>query len=258
LNALLSSAPHIITVERAELEKLLGEQALGLSGTVAPETAAKVSHLTGAKVLVTGRVFRVEKELTIVAKVIGVETSRVYGEVVQGSPGASINDLSAELTKKIMHVVAEKGDTLVAQVETREQKVKKIISSLKPGKRPAVSVQIAERHFGTPVIDPAAETEFSLILADAGFTVVDAKSNQKPDIEISGEAFSALGMRKGDLISCRSRVEIKAAWHDSGRIVAQDRQTSVGVDIAEQTSAKTALQDAAAELAARVLPLLLN
>src|SRR2546427_8626366 len=68
INASLSAEPQIITVERAELEKVLGEQELGLSGTVSPDTAAKVGHLTGAKVLVTGRVFRADKELVLVAK----------------------------------------------------------------------------------------------------------------------------------------------------------------------------------------------
>ncbi len=71
INANLSAEPQIITVERAELEKVLGEQELGLSGTVSPESAAKVGHLTGAKVLVTGRVFKADKELVIVSKIIG-------------------------------------------------------------------------------------------------------------------------------------------------------------------------------------------
>src|SRR5262252_8187539 len=62
LNANLSAEPQLITVERAELEKILGEQELGLSGTVSPATAAKVGHLTGAKVLITGRVFKMERE----------------------------------------------------------------------------------------------------------------------------------------------------------------------------------------------------
>lgn len=57
IDANLSAEPNIITVERAELNKVLGEQELGLSGTVNPDTAAKVGNLTGAKVLVTGRVF---------------------------------------------------------------------------------------------------------------------------------------------------------------------------------------------------------
>src|SRR5689334_11573344 len=70
LTTLLSADANLITVERAELDKLLGEQELGLSGTVTPDTAAKLGHLTGAKVLVTGRVFRVDKELVLVAKVM--------------------------------------------------------------------------------------------------------------------------------------------------------------------------------------------
>ncbi len=254
VNVSLSIEPNIITVERAELEKALGEQELGLSGTVSADTAAKVGHLTGAKVLVTGRAFKVEKELVIVAKIISTETSRVFGEMVKGAASASITDLSSELAKKIAKTVSEKGEALVAKVETREERIEKIIKSLKGEKRPAVSVKIAERHFGGPVIDPAAETELSLILQKAGFTVVDEKSEQKADIEITGEAFSAFGLRKGNLISCKSRVELKAHDKKTGKILAVDRQTSVAVDIAEQTAAKTALQNAAQEIAMRLFP----
>src|SRR5439155_2108271 len=102
INAALSAEPDIITVERAELEKALGEMELGLSGSVAPDTAAKVGHLTGAKVLVTGRISRVDKELVMVAKVIGRETSRVYGEMVKGPDAAALTAVSRELAKKIV------------------------------------------------------------------------------------------------------------------------------------------------------------
>lgn len=255
LNANLSAEPQIITVERAELEKVLGEQELSMSGTVSSDTAAKVGHLTGAKVLVTGRVFRADKELLIVAKVISTETSRVYGDLVKGPAGsASITDLSSDLAKKIAKIVNEKGDTLVAKAESREERIDRLIKSLPTGKRPAVSIKLPERHFGSPVIDPAAETELGKIFQQAGFTVVDEKSDQKPDIEITGDAFSALGMHKGNLISCRSRVELKAHERTTGKILAMDSQTSVAVDIAEQTAAKTALENAAVELAERLVP----
>ena len=253
LNASLSAEPQIITVERAELEKVLGEQELGLSGTVSPDTAAKVGHLTGAKVLVTGRVFKADKELVIVAKIIGTETSRVYGELVKGTAATSITDLSTELAKKITATVSAKGDTLVAKVESREDRIARIKKSVKEGKLPAVSVRIGERHFGQPVIDPAAETELSLILKECGFTLVDDKSKEKADVEITGDAFSAFGLRKGNLISCKARVELKAQKR-TGEILAVDRQTSVAVDITEQTAAKTALQLAAGELAERLAP----
>jgi hypothetical protein len=254
VNATLSAEPSVITVERAELEKVLGEQELGLSGTVSSETATKVGQLTGAKVLVTGRVFKVDKDTMIVAKVIGTETSRVYGEMVKGGANTSIADLSTELAAKIGKTVGEKGGTLVAKVETPEERLERIKKSLKSDKRPVLSVQITERHFNGPTIDPAAETELGKIAGDCGFKLADVKSDLKADIEITGEALSEFGMRKGNLVSCKARVEIKVRERASGNLLFVDRQTSVAVDLTEQVAAKTALQKAAAELAERVLP----
>jgi hypothetical protein len=254
VNANLSAEPDIILVERAELEKVLSEHDLSLSGNVSADTAAKVGNLTGAKVLVTGRVFKAGKELMIVAKVIGTETSRVYGELVKGNDSSSIADLSGELAKKIATNIVQKGSTLVAKVVSREERIEKLKKALDGKKLPALSVTIAERHFGGPTIDPAAETEFEKVAQECGFKLADVGSDLKADVEISGDAFSEFGMRKGNLISCKARVEIKVRDKATGNLIAVDRQTSVAVDIAEQTAAKTALQNAALELAERLLP----
>jgi hypothetical protein len=252
LNANLSAEPQLITVERTELEKVLGEQELGLSGTVSADTAAKVGHLTGAKVLVTGRVFQVEKETVIVAKIIGTETSRVYGELVRG-PVSELTSLATELSRKIAATVSTKGETLIAKVTSRDDWMKALKKSLPSGKLPSVSVKIVERHFGQAVIDPAAETEMNVILKECGFPLVDEKTPGKAEIEITGEAFSAFGIRKGNLISCRSRIEIKAL-NRAGEVLAVDRETSVAMDIAEQTAAKSALENATDGVARRVIP----
>jgi hypothetical protein len=162
--------------------------------------------------------------------------------------------MTKKLSRLISDVVSQKGDTLVAKVMSREERIDRIVKSLKGDKRPSVSIKLAERHFGQPVIDPAAETELASILQKAGFTIVDDKSDKKPDIEITGEAFSAFGMRKGNLFSCRSRIEMKAREREGGKIISQDSQMSVGVDIAEQTAAKASLQNAALDLAERLVP----
>jgi len=258
INANLSAEPQIITVERTELEKVLGEQELGLSGTVSPDSAAKIGQLTGAKVLVTGKVFKADGQTFIVAKVIGTETSRVYGELVQGGPSASLADLSSGLAKKIAADVSEKGDALVAKVETREERIARIRKALEGKKLPVVSVKISEQHFGRRVIDPAAQTELSVILQQCGFTLADSDSTNKAAVEITGDAFSAYGMQKGNLISCKSRIELKARDAASGNLLLVDRQTSVGVDVAEQTAAKTALENAADILAERLVPKLVQ
>jgi hypothetical protein len=254
VNANLSAEPNLITVERAELNKVLGEQELGLSGTVNPDSAAKIGQLTGAKVLVTGRVFKVDNQTVIVAKVIGTETSRVYGEMVQGGSSAKLVDLSADLAKKIAADISAKSATLVARVETRDERIAQLKKALDGKKLPVVSVRIKEQHFGRPVIDPAAQTELSVILQQCGFTLTDDSSTNKAAIEITGDAFSAYGMQKGNLVSCKSRIEIKARDAATGNILLVDRQTSVGVDVAEQTAAKTALENAMDILAERIIP----
>ncbi len=256
INARLSADPQLVTVERAELEKVLSEQELGLSGMMQPGTTAKVGQWIGAKVLVTGRVFEADQELVLVAKIIGTDTSRVYGELVKGPHGAGLIELADELAGKIGVVLAEKRDTLVATVASHEERIRALVGSLsaRGGRRPAVSVTLGERHVGAPVLDPAAETELTRILQMAGFEVVDARSRTKPGIEISGEAFSALGLRKGNLVACRARIELKVHEVEARKLLLADRQTSVAVDIAEATAAKSALEEAALALAERILP----
>lgn len=254
LNASLSTDANLVTVERAELNKVLGEQELSLSGTVSAETASKVGHLTGARVLVTGRVFRVGNDNVIVAKIISTETSRVFGEMVKGRGEAT--ELAADLAGKVLKTVSEKSETLVAKTESKEEWMKSLKSKLGDAKRPIVFVRLPEHHYGAPVNDPAAETELMKLLKETGFPVTDAES--KAEVVISGEAFSAAAGRKGNLQIAKARVEVKAVSVKDAKILAADRETSVSVDLAEQTAAKTALQKAAETLAVRLLPRLLK
>jgi TolB-like protein len=258
ITANLSAEPDIVMVERADIKKIMGEHELGLSGTVNSESAAKIGQLTGAKVLVTGKVFKTDDQTILVAKIIGAETSRVYGEIVQGRPATSIADLSAQLAKKIASDVTAKSDTLVAKVESREEWIAKLKQSLPGTNRPIISVKINETHYGPHIIDPAAATELAVVLQQCGFPLADENSTNHPAIKITGEAFSAFGMQKGNLISCTSRIEIKIHDGTEDNLLWVDRQTSVGVDIAEQTAAKKALENAADALARRIIPKLVK
>ncbi len=258
VSAHLSGNPGIWTVERAELDKALAEQALPLGGMVDPASAAKVGHLTGAKVLVTGRAFHAGKELLLVAKVIGTETGRVYGEVVKSGRDAPVTGPSEDLAKRVGATITSKADSLVAKVPTPADRLAKLKEKLKDGPRPSVSVRIPEVHFGTPAVDPAAQTELAFYFKEVGCDLRDTKSAEAPDIEVTGEAFSEVGLRRAGLVSCRARVEIQVRERKSGRILLVERQTSVAVDVGEQTAAKKALQEAGAELAQRILPALLK
>ncbi len=254
LNAKLSSDPNLILVERQELDKVFGEQELGLSGNVTPETAAKVGQLTGAKVIITGRIFGADNKYYAVAKIIGTETSRVYGETALFSSLDALDGAMDQLAPKILSTIDKRADTLVAKVEdpaARIERLKKLVA----GKTlPSVSVQIAEQHLSRAVADPAAQTEIKFILQQLGFEVVDASSGKPSDVVISGEAFSEMAGRRGNLVSCRARVELKITRPATGSLLLADRQTGVAVDLAENMAGKSALQNAAAKLIDRIVP----
>ena len=73
------------------------------------------------------------------------------------------------------------------------------------------------------------------------------------DIIIKGEGFSEFATRRGNLVSIKARLEVKALDKNNS-VVAIDRQTAVVVDLAEQMAGKKALQEAASEIAVRILP----
>jgi TolB-like protein len=260
LFANLVANPDMYLVDREDLDKALKELELNLSGMVAPGQAAQVGQLTGAKVLLTGSVLQVSRKLYLVAKIIGTETTRVVGASVKGDIDDDLDTLVEDLAEQVAETIAARADELVAKPKTREDRIAALKKAIGSGKKPVLKVDVEERHIGRASSDPAAETELILFATETGFEVIDPDEGdaRKAKILLVGEAFSEFSARHGNLISVKVRVEVKAVEAASGRIVAIDRQTSVGVDLAEQIAAKNALQQAAAEISERMLPKLVE
>ena len=261
LNAQLSNAsPDLVLVERQELDKIFGEQEMGLSGTVSPETAAKVGSLTGAQVLVTGRLFGGDGKYYLASKLIGAETSRVYTETVSFGDLGAMDKAAAELATKLAADLKVHADKFTAKNEdpnARLERLKKLVSE--HGPLPTVSVAVTEQHLGQAVIDPAAQTELKRWFQQLGFEVVDpAASGRRAAVQISGEAFSETAGRHGNLISCRSRVEITAIRINDGKLLLSDRQTGIAVDPAEHIAGKDALEQATDKLLDRLVPAIMK
>lgn len=256
LFAKLATDPELYLVDRDDLNRTLEEQELNLSGAVDPAQAIQIGRLTGAKIILTGSVFQVENSLHLVAKIIGTETSRVVGASVKGSISDGLDGLAEQLGTEVSKVLRKDAALLVASAPNREDRVAELKNTLGTSNRPSVRIKVTERHVGQKNFDPAAQTEIAMLCQDAGFTVLDDKQSgdQQADVLIEGEGLSELATRRGNLISVKARLEVKAIDRASGRILAVDRQTRMGVDLTEQLSAKDALQAAAADIAMRILP----
>lgn len=256
LFANLVADPEMYLVDREDLDKILKELELNLSGLVKPTEATQVGQLTGAKILVTGSVIQVDSKLYLVAKIIGTETSRVLGASVKGEVRDNLDTLTEQLAEQVAETIGNRADELIAKSKTRADRLAALREALGKGKRPVVKIDVTERHVGQTVIDPAAETEITLFCTELGFDVVDPDEGDErvAEILIIGEGFSEFAARHGNLVSVKARLEVKAVDAATGRVLAIDRQTSVEVDLTEQIAGKTALQEAAAEIAERLLP----
>jgi len=73
----LAANPAARVVEREQIEKLLAEQHLGATGTVTPETAAKIGKLVGARYVITGSFIDFYGDFRLDARIINVETSEI-------------------------------------------------------------------------------------------------------------------------------------------------------------------------------------
>jgi curli biogenesis system outer membrane secretion channel CsgG len=252
--------PGLYLVDREDLDKTFAEAELNLSGIVNPQEAITIGQLTGARLIVTGSVFQVDNKVYCVAKIIGTETSRVVGASVNEVAGSGLDAMSGRLGDEIIRAIKKSSELLVAKPIEMSDRIAALKAALGDAKRPTVWISIEERHVGQPTIDPAAQTELIMFCQETGFTVIDPDqgSAQQADYLIEGEGMSEFAGRRGNLASVKARLEVKVVDRATGKVVAADRQTRVAVDLVEQIAGKQALQEAAADIAERLLPKLLS
>lgn len=248
--------PDITLVEREELNKLQDEAVLNLSGMVNVQQANQIGQLTGAKIIVTGTIFEIEDQIMIVAKIIGTETSRVFGASVKAKSNASLITLSEQLATKIADSIVSNAELLVAKPVSKTDRIASLKQQLKLSHKPSLTINIKEHHINRPSVDPAAQIEMMLYSIESGFEVIDnsASRAKKADVLIIGEGFTEFATRKGELVGVKARLEVRAIDQATQKILAVDRQTELEVDLSEIIAAKKALEKASAKIAERILP----
>ncbi|MGD0898457.1 MAG: CsgG/HfaB family protein, partial [Thermoguttaceae bacterium] len=282
LTAVLSGESGITLVERQSLAQTLREHELNMTGLVSDEQAVKIGKLVGAKIMITGRAFRLGKDLFLTAKLIGTETSLIEGVMVKDASSADMGAMVVSLSEKVAQKVRQVGPKLVAGPEDVFDPLPALKKKLADHRKPVVAVIIREQHHAGPQpvvvwvrpIDPAVETEVKKLLTECGFTVQDVLENEltdfargwtakdvnswprgleKVEMLVAGEAFSEFAARIGNIVSCSARAEINLVSRKDGKVVVADRVTTRAADLSENIAGKKALQNAGRAMGIRLL-----
>jgi len=287
LAGVLGTADNLELVQRAELEKVLREHSLNLTGVADPAQQLQMGKLVGAQFLVTGRMFPLDRDLALVGKLTSVETSKMVALVVQGPLSEKLAPLVQKLADQVKTAIQNKAEALLPAADGTPDAAESIRQALEKNRGqgprlnqlPQVVVQILETHRAAQParVDPAAATEFLSLLKDCRFSVADANaqdrtlaewarkfladSDIKPplgkvqgDVLLVGEGFSEFGTRMGDLVTCVARLEVQAVDVQTGKVLAIGRRTTRATDLAEGVAAKSALERAAREIAVKLIP----
>ncbi|MBN1782339.1 hypothetical protein JW948_14490 [bacterium] len=105
----LSRDPGIVLVERHQLQTILQEQTLGMTGLVDSSNAQEVGRLISAQYIVTGTVNREEGWLRIDAKIINTGTGKVITEKVQSRNRSRLNEMLALLGNNLRYQLNGQG-----------------------------------------------------------------------------------------------------------------------------------------------------
>jgi hypothetical protein len=255
IGALLTGAPNVRLVDRGQITKTLTEQELNLTGLVDSDKV-KVGKLVGAKILITGKVFTLDKTTFVTAKIIGTETTLVEGVLVKAKAGGDTGELLVELAGKLQSRLAETAPKLIGVDAVVVDPMPALKEKLARKQKPTVRIQVTEQHIGEAqrAPDPPVDMELRRALLACGFTVLDpAEANARGELLIKGEAFSEFAGRVQNLRSCTGRAEVSAVQVSDGKILAAVRTSARAADLSENIAGRTALQLAGHDAAVQLL-----
>lgn len=249
LNIALMESGNADMVERAELDAALNELQLSATGLTSKESQVKLGRFIGAKILITGSLFKSGSKNFVIVKIIGTETSRVLGASASGTE--DFTSLVPMLAPKVSAILEKQSAKLLPKEQNKEDvlsRLKKIVQ----GKQRKVFVTVKE-DIAVSVPDPAAETELKKLLLALDFQVVNTRN--EADYAVIGEAIAANAGNYHNFTSAAARLEL-SVYNKDKKLLATGaaRETLAGASY--PIAAKEAIARTALKLAGEFFPVM--
>ncbi len=249
LFAKLAVNQNIWLLERSDIDKIVKDSSIKVSGSISQEQAVQIGQIAGVKFVVTGTVLKIKDKINLVAKVISTESGKMFDRKVEGS--GSVDALSEKLSTDVTDLFAKDAKKLLPRILDRKALVADLRKTLGEVKRPKIFIKIEEGHSKDVKVDPVVETELQMICQELGFAF--AADENDAEIVVKGQAYSDSAGRRGSLTSIRSKIEIKAT-DKSGNVLASEKQAAAEVDMIEEDAGRKALLQATAKASLYLIP----
>lgn len=233
-----------------DVSRLFTGKVLPPNETIDSVEAAHIGRMTGAQILLTGRIFAVQNDYVLLGKIMSCETSQIFGEMVTFSKEGSIEQAAGQLGQKIAGTIAGKSALLVRPGEPVELFRQRMIKFIGTAKLPGIVL-----HAEQDADSAAAVSELQTLLEQLGFKV--GAQGQFPSsftVEVGVGAVSAAAGRRGDIELSRATVTMKAAEQGGGEELFNDQRSVIAAG-SVQTAAGARARARATQLLAEQMVL---
>ena len=249
LNAALTETGAADMVERAELDAALNELQLSAVGLTSKDSQVKLGRFIGAKILITGSLFKSGGKNFVIVKIIGTETGRVLGASASGTE--EFTSLVPSLAPKVSAILEKQSARLLPEEQNKDTVLEQLRKVVR-GKQRKVFVRV-EEDIAVAVPDPAAETELKKLLLALDFQVVPAR--EEADFAVIGEAVAANAGTFHKFTSASARLELSIRDRNKKLLAAGSAREPVAGG-AYVIAAKEAIAQTALRLAGEFFPVM--
>jgi hypothetical protein len=231
LSSELTNSKRITNIERAEIEKILKEQAIQLSGCTSIECQVEVGRMLGAEKVILGIISKVEGLYLISVKVV---------DVTLGSIESEIGPVKAKSVDEFMIVSRE----IVRKIENNIPVIPEIVGFL--GEQPVIDVG---RNLGIQIGDVFTVTRIKDVVKDKEGKVIFKNE------EVIGKIKVVSVQEEGAVCEIISKLKdiVKGDYARKGEYVGIDR-TKVDIEppLIEHTPIKFARSDKPVKIIAKI------
>ncbi|NOX97478.1 MAG: hypothetical protein GXO98_05390 [Nitrospirae bacterium] len=245
----LSEKEGIRVVEREKISESLQELKLSAEGKIDRLTALKIGKITGARLIISGKVARISESIIISAHLINTETTQLSAVQVTAEGINRLLPAVDALSKKIVERIAKEEKGILAvpspEEEMKRQKAEeeKIRNKIAGKHLPRLLIFVTEGHMGRQVPDPAGETAMIRWFTNCGFPVAsriyEGIHVPLPSLENRGEVtlgFTPAGNKGRKIFNLSGRLINKIITGDFTAITDKVKQVADLIIIGEAFS----------------------
>jgi hypothetical protein len=207
---------EITVLDRQNLEKILKEQELSMSGNFSDDDSIRIGHLTNAQYVLTGTLMNISNmEIALQLSITDTETGERKASFVKNCTvgdiknAAIVNEATSQLLSQIGVKLTEKGEELLLSLKISTNNAETALSKGIAAQKKGTIVEAMSYYYDATLYNPALTEAYSRLSSTSAYVKTgNIGADARNEIE-KREAWRSILAQCGDYYQDHLPIEIK-------------------------------------------------